>query len=536
MNSRTTCLPAVRKTSLVILVFACLAPAVAPAQTIYTWTGGGGDNNWGTAANWTGGVPASSGNTVLMFSGSTRTSSNNNLGDWNLTIGRLEFASGASAFTLSGNTFGFDPYLGSQKQEIFQNSASTQTIGVSAFSFRSAVDSQINLNAGDLVITSPNVYMDMSSSAYRSLYITGTDTTRRTLTIAGNLAKGGSGNDPDIYIQNNKRLLVTGSITTGSGNDGSIFIDSGVLEFGSTGAMTGGAPVVGATSGSGTAAVYLNSAGSTFARQIEIRGGSSGPRVVGGLNTSGTVTYSGNFVATNSPADYDLKAATGGTVVVSGQRNVAGTLQVNRADGATSFGGTVEISSTATGGSTTTVVNAGALRVRDLVGDGWGVLRGSVSVNAGAQLDLVGSGAALGWQSGGRVTSLSLAAGSLVNANTQHIWLGGGTVSLTAATMQTNGGVSSPTGEYFEWGDSPVATAASSGTSVIAGRMNLRGDALSGRILNFTVADGAAATDLLVSAAITEGAGGWGNAGIAKYGAGTMKLTGSNSFTNQSLI
>jgi autotransporter-associated beta strand protein len=518
-----------------VFLLAMLAPTLASAQTTYTWTGGGSDNNWNTAANWTPGAVGSGNGTVLVFSGSTRTSPNNTSPDWNFNLGRLEFAAGAASFTLTGNAVGFHRYLDNQKQEIFQNSANTQTIGWNMFSFQPGTDSQINLNAGDLVISSGNIYIDSDGSNIRSLYVTGIDTTRRTVTLAGQLNKNG-GADPDIYIQNNKRLLVTGSITTGSGNDGSIFIDSGVLEFGSTGAMTGGAPVVGATSGSGTAAVYLNSAGSTFARQVEIRGGSSGPRIVGGLNTSGTATFSGNFVATNSPADYDLKAATGGTVVVSGQRNVAGTLQVNRADGATTFGGTVEISSTATGGSTTTVVNAGTLRVRDLVGDGWGVLRGSVTVNAGAQLDLVGESAALGYQSGGRVTSLSLAAGSVLNANTQHVWLAGGTVSLTAATVQTNGGVSSGTGEYFEWGASPVATVASSGTSTIAGRMNLRGDALSGRILTFTVADGAAATDLLVSAAITEGAGGFGNAGIAKYGAGTMKLTGANTYTGSTSL
>lgn len=71
----------------------------ASAQTTYTWTGGGSDDNWSTAGNWSNGVPASSGNSVLVFSGSTRTSPNNNLGDWNLSVGRLEFASGSASFT-----------------------------------------------------------------------------------------------------------------------------------------------------------------------------------------------------------------------------------------------------------------------------------------------------------------------------------------------------------------------------------------------------------------------------------------------------
>ena len=152
------------RTLSIVLALCALLPVPARGQTFSTWTGAGSDNNWGTAGNWSSGVPTSSGSTVLVFSGSTRTSPNNNFNDWNLSIGRLQFASGAASFTLVGNTFGFDPYLGSQTQQVFQNSANTQTIGVSGFSIRNGSDSQINLNAGDLVISSPNMYIDASSS------------------------------------------------------------------------------------------------------------------------------------------------------------------------------------------------------------------------------------------------------------------------------------------------------------------------------------------------------------------------------------
>jgi|LakMenEpi03Aug12_release.lakeMendotaPanAssembly.Ray.scaffolds.fasta_scaffold28036_2 autotransporter-associated beta strand protein len=532
MNNRSF---AVRSLLSFLCAFAALMPVVAPAQTNATWDGGGGNNLWSTGANWVGDVAPVGGTSLFVtFTGSTRTSPFNDRGDWpNNAVAGITFASGASGFRIEGNPFGLVNASG--WQFINQNASATQEFNA-GFSFGSDQNTQINLNAGDLLMSANSSLIDSNASAIRAFVISGDDSTRRTLTITGSLGKFGSGIDPDMVIANNKRVLVTGALTFGSGTEGAVYVNDGVLQFSGAGTMTGGAPVIGNTAGSANAALLLDT-GATFARQIEIRGGSTGQRIVGGVNTSGTVTYSGNIVASNSPSDYDLKAAAGGTVIVSGQRNVPGTLQVNRAEGATTFGGTVEISSTATGGSTATVVNAGTLRLRDVEGSGWGTLRGAVTVNAGAGLDLAGSSAALGWQDGGGVTSLSLGAGSLLNSNTQHVWLRGGTVSLTAATMQTNGGVSSPTGDFFEWGNSPVATVASSGTSVIAGRINLRGDALPGRILNFTVADGAAATDLLVSAAITEpDQAEQRNAGIAKLGPGTLTLSGSNSYTGGTTV
>jgi hypothetical protein len=291
------------------------------AVTPFTWTGGGSNDNWSDTGNWSGGAtPVSSGYAEIIFAGLSRTSNTNNLGNWR-DVGRIQFASGAGAFTLGGDTFGFQPYAGNQEQQIVQDSASTQTIGVGAFSFRNAANSRISLNAGDLVITSANISIDMSNDDWRQLYVTGNDTTRRTLTITGSVDKGGSGRDPDIRIQNNKRLLVTGSLNTDTGDDASVFVENGVLEFGGSIAMTGGAVVLGIGSGSADTALLLNTGGSTFSRQIELYGGSSGQRIVGGANTSGTVTFSGNLVAGNSPGSYDLKAATGGAAKFSGTRN-----------------------------------------------------------------------------------------------------------------------------------------------------------------------------------------------------------------------
>ncbi|MGB8853339.1 MAG: autotransporter-associated beta strand repeat-containing protein [Pirellulales bacterium] len=475
----------------IVLVLCALLPVAASGQTFSTWTGGGSDNNWATAGNWSNGVPANSGNTVLVFSGSTRTSPNNNLGDWNLSIGRLQFASGAASFTLGGNTFGFDPYLGSQTQQIFQNSANTQTIGVSAFSFRSGADSQINLNAGDLVISSSDMYIDMSSSATRQFYVTGTDSTRRTVRFAGNVNKAGSGNDPDMVIQGNKRALVTGSLTFGTGNDGSVFIDDGVLQFSGAGTMTGGRPVIGTTSGSGNAAVWLDTAGSTFGRQLEVRNGSSGRRTIGGLNTSGTVTFSGDFAGGTD--NYDLAAATGGAAVFSGVRNFTSTLHVNRPDGATTYGGTVILSGTtnSTGG---VGVYGGTLQFSDFnqLGTGYlgfeqdtgdsGTLRytgGSTSVtkqiwsNKAAQtraaIDVSQAGTTLTWtQSGGEFSRNLTKVGAGTLSFNGPITGAGGNVAVEAGMLILTGSNSYAGGTIVSGGTLEVSAGGGQGGSPAA--------------------------------------------------------------------
>jgi fibronectin-binding autotransporter adhesin len=319
------------------------------AQTTYTWDGGNyndfPNNNWGTAINWSPDiVPVKSNNTVLTFLSDVKVTANNNLGDWALDIGQLNFNNPASMSILTGNAFGFLPLNGSQ--QINQNSPSGAQIE-NTFAFRSGSDSQINLNASGPLLVHSSVYLDASSGTARQLVIGGTNNDLNTLVVNGTVAKSGSGYDPDMFIQNNKRVAVFGALTFGSGTDGSVFINSGILEFSGTGSMTG-APVIGDGSGSGNAMLALSTPGQTMANQLEIRGGSSGRRVIGGQNTSGNVTYSGTVIGNNAPASFDLMAATGGSVTLSGARNLNSVLNINRPDGSTTYGGTVVLSGTTT--------------------------------------------------------------------------------------------------------------------------------------------------------------------------------------------
>ncbi|HET6574617.1 MAG TPA: autotransporter-associated beta strand repeat-containing protein, partial [Fimbriiglobus sp.] len=83
---------------------------VAQAQTTYTWNGGGGDNNWSTAANWTASAgsppPVSDAtNTLIVLDGITRLTNTVDLlsgtGGGPFDINSLTFAAGAGAFVVN---------------------------------------------------------------------------------------------------------------------------------------------------------------------------------------------------------------------------------------------------------------------------------------------------------------------------------------------------------------------------------------------------------------------------------------------------
>ncbi|MCX6919639.1 MAG: autotransporter-associated beta strand repeat-containing protein, partial [Verrucomicrobia bacterium] len=241
-------------------------------------------------------------------------------------------------------------------------------------------------------------------------------------------------------------------------------------------------------------------------------------QTVAGLAGAGTVT----------------NAALGGTV----------TLTVNQAT-TTTFSGaltgdlslvksgngilTLSGSSTYTAGTT---VQAGTLVLEGY--NGYAPIRGTLTVNTGATVVTTGDGTGLGWQlwNGAKFTKLIINGGTVTTAGVMHVWDLAGGVEMTGGTLQSNNGIDSGGDNRLEWRNAHVTTFASADTAKIAGRINLRADGGAGTGLNLTVADGAAGTDLLISAAITE----WGGQPVAKYGAGTLWLSGTNVFTGGFVI
>jgi len=175
-----------------------------------------------------------------------------------------------------------------------------------------------------------------------------------------------------------------------------------------------------------------------------------------------------------------------------------------------------------------TIVNAGVLSVAGSAGRGR--ISGALTVNSNGTVQVTGDGSGLGFYD--QITSVAINGGVITSAGTQHIWNITGGITMTGGTLQSNDGVSDPNGPQLEWNRTSVTTLASVDSAVIGGRIRMRPDnGYTG--ISFNVADGAAAADLLVSAAVTESSGGM---GITKSGAGTMVLSGANSYTGGTTI
>ena len=190
---------------------------------------------------------------------------------------------------------------------------------------------------------------------------------------------------------------------------------------------------------------------------------------------------------------------------------------------------------TLSGGSTYTTgttVQAGTLVLEGY--NGYAPIRGTLTVNAGATAVTTGDGTGLGWQlwNGAKLSKLIINGGTVSTAGVMHVWDLTGGVEMTGGTLQSNNGIDSGGDNRLEWRNAHVTTFASADTAKIAGRINLRADGGIGTGLNLTVADGAASVDLLISAAITEAGG----QPVTKYGAGTLRLSGTNIFTGGFII
>ncbi len=247
----------------------------------------------------------------------------------------------------------------------------------------------------------------------------------------------------------------------------------------------------------------------------------------------GANTYTGN-TAINAGT---LSVGNGGTTgqLGTGAVSIAGgsTLTFNRSDAlsvsnaisgagavVTGGGGTITFGNQKiyTGGTT---INSGIL---DLTGGGGGsgTIRGTATVNTGGTLRL-STGDATGWAGGSAaLTTINLNGGTLNINTTANQTLGGAVINMTGGSIT---GVANSNLDFFN-GTSALNVLSSAATSTISGtRINLRQNGG----VTFNVADGASATDLLVSSVISNSAGFTGN-NLKKTGLGTMQISAANTF------
>lgn len=177
-----------------------------------------------------------------------------------------------------------------------------------------------------------------------------------------------------------------------------------------------------------------------------------------------------------------------------------------------------------------TTVNGGRLVLATGNAGGTGRIAGVLTINSGATVETTGDGTGLGWMD--QLSAVAIAGGTLTSAGAIHIWNIPGGITMSGGALQSNNGTSDPNGPQLEWNRTAVTTLASSNTATIGGRIRMRADGGYAGLV-FDVSDGATATDLLVSAAITEASGGL---GLTKSGAGALALTGANGYTGHTVV
>lgn len=298
------------------------------AGSTRTWTGGGTTNNWSDAGNWDTGVPGD-GDSVV-FAGTTRLSPVNNLTP-GLNITDISFASGAGAFSISGNSIVLN---GSISADAVNTSIglditldavrdfNCNTSGLSITGVLSGVGGIQKTGSATLNLWGVNTYTGSTTVASGTLSLSSsgsiTDTSEIILTAGDSILDFNGSTADQTYAMSITGSggihMYAGGVTvtlTGAGNtySGATVIDNGTLQSGD-GGTTGGIANTSSVSGSGTIA---------FNRSDNIQQGMAVPSVLtGAINV---VQKGASDLTLSQMNDY-----TGTTTVQSGTLTVTGSI------------------------------------------------------------------------------------------------------------------------------------------------------------------------------------------------------------------
>ena len=260
-------------------------------EALRVWDGGGGDNNWTTAANWNLDVAPIAGDDV-QFDGIVRLTPNNDFTS-DPSFASITFGAGAGAFviggnsiTLAGNVTNNDDSL--QTINLAMIMASTRTFAATSGDLAiggilSGPGGLTKSGAGTLTLSGTNTYTGATTVSVGTLLVTGSTAAGSAMAVASGSTLGGTG-------------TVAGTITVANG---------GTLAPGTGGTtiatLNTGAVVFNATS---TYAVDLNGTTPTCDR----------------VTSSGTVTCAGTLTVASI-----VNAAVGKVYTIASGTSVTGT-------------------------------------------------------------------------------------------------------------------------------------------------------------------------------------------------------------------
>jgi autotransporter-associated beta strand protein len=368
-----------------VLPAVVLALAAPPASAQYTWTGGGADANWTTAANWSSGtVPVSSIDAAVTVAGSTNLSPNQNV---------------ASPFLL--NALDFDPFAGSF------------TLGGSGMDFRTN-----------------------SANTLPTILLGGGPTINEAMTLTGALTVSGGGNAAFAGVIGgasgltfNSSSFSTLTLSAANSYSGPTVVNAGTLLMNGTNGA--------AASSSGFTANF----GGTLS--LDNTSGSNANRIGGAASVTlngGTFKYTAASGGGPTEVYGNLNLPSGSSsVVVNGTGTLASTGAIVRSAGAlTTFtGNTLGTSSVASFATPPTLVGAGGGQGTPTIS----IIPYALASNNGSQYELATYG------NGGNgvrpLTAAEYATNNLVTSGNILVnsLISGGTVSVNALKLQPGGGI-----------------------------------------------------------------------------------------------
>jgi len=523
----------IKRLAALMLGMAGLALSDINAQAADTWTGAT-SASW-NASNWTGGNnPPQSGDSLIFTSatGAGGTVLNDNLTSSSFNLGGITFSSGAAAFTVSGNAFNL---TGS----VLNSSTSLETIN-DPFSLAAAQTFTTTTGGGNFVLGG-------SLSGAGSLILAGTGTV--TLAGANSYAGATTNNGGTLLLNNSSALPSATTLVVNSG--GIVDLNGKSAAITSIGAGSASGLITNSASGASTLAVSKWNTG----LNPLIADGATGPvalvfdsvgNVTGGsLNNNGN-TFSGGLTIGNAVSGSGYARFQFGSTPVN--TGVAGNI-VNSIFGR----GTITIGNAASDRAQIWV-NANGTVLNNIVFNSYlgadisGALRMDANMTFAGTLTANLAPITLSDHSGGTATLT----GQLTGPN--GLWLenNGATASLTVVldnvTVNANNYQGPTTVDSFEilvlGASGQIPNGASAANVTINGSFKLNGnnETMNG-LSGVGVVDGVSGAPTLTvgdNNATSEFDGVIKNSGgtlaLTKIGAGTLTLSGANSYIGATTV